>query len=49
MVAGVLIMMGLLVPRNAGLGEEFRIVSGGVVFLYGLYRFLVSWYRRVSS
>lgn len=43
MVIGALVVAGVLVPRT--LPEEFRVVSGVVVFLYGLYRFVVEYVR----
>ena len=43
MVLGVMVMIGLLVPRN--LPEQFRVVVGAVVFLYGAYRFVVAYFR----
>lgn len=46
MVFGVLIMVGVLVPSRVTLPEHIQIVLGAVIFLYGLYRFLISYYRR---
>ena len=43
MVLGVLIIAGVLVPRN--FPDQYRIVMGIVVFLYGLYRFVVAFTR----
>lgn len=43
MVIGALVIIGVLVPRN--LPDEFRLVTGVVVFLYGLYRFVVEYVR----
>jgi len=43
MLVGVLVMVGLLVPVY--FPEQFRIIMGVVVFLYGLYRFVVSYTR----
>jgi hypothetical protein len=42
---GLLIMIGLLVPSHFAMPGEYRIVVGLVVFLYGLYRFVVTYYR----
>ena len=47
MVIGALVVAGVLVPRN--LPEEFRLVTGIVVFLYGLYRFVVEYVRMASE
>jgi hypothetical protein len=44
MVVGALVMIGLLVPRYFQ-EERFRIIIGAVVFLYGAYRFVISYYR----
>ena len=43
MVLGVLVTTGLMVPRN--FPEEYRILLGVVVFLYGAYRFSVAYFR----
>ncbi len=43
MVIGVLAMAGVLVPRY--FPEQYRVVIGAVVFLYGAYRFVVLYYR----
>lgn len=43
MVMGVLIIVGVLVPRN--FPDQFRVIMGIVVFLYGLYRFVIAYYR----
>lgn len=44
MVAGVLVMIGVLVPRY--FPEDYRILMGVVVFLYGAYRFTVTYFRQ---
>lgn len=44
MLVGVLVMVGLLVPRN--FPEQYRVVIGLVVFLYGLHRFVVTYFRQ---
>jgi hypothetical protein len=44
-VCGVLIMAGLLVPVQASLPEQFRIAIGAVVSLYGIYRFVVAYFK----
>ena len=43
-LAGILVMTGVLV--NAAFPGQIRIVIGGVIFLYGAYRFTVAYYRR---
>jgi hypothetical protein len=45
-LAGVLILAGILVPRNEAFGDGLRIVFGVVIVLYGAYRFSVTWFRR---
>ncbi len=47
MVVGVLIIVGLLVPRN--FPEEFRVIMGIVIVLYGAYRFMITVYRRTNG
>jgi len=47
MVIGALVVVGVLVPRN--LPEEFRLVTGVVVLLYGLYRFVVEYVRMANE
>lgn len=44
MVVGVLVVAGVLVPRN--LPDEWRLISGIVLFLYGLYRFVIAYVRQ---
>lgn len=44
MLAGISVMFGLLVPRNVP--EEFRLLIGIVIFLYGAYRFVVGFFRK---
>jgi prolipoprotein diacylglyceryltransferase len=43
MIVGGLAALGVLVPQSTP--EEFRRVLGIVVFLYGLYRFVVEYVR----
>ncbi len=43
MLVGVLAMVGLLIPVY--IPQEYRILVGVVVFLYGLYRFVLSYFR----
>jgi prolipoprotein diacylglyceryltransferase len=47
MVIGALVIVGVLVPRN--LPEDFRLITGVVVFLYGLYRFVVEYVRMAKE
>jgi hypothetical protein len=44
MVLGVLVMAGLMVP--SAFPEQYRVILGAVVFLYGAYRFSVAYFRR---
>jgi hypothetical protein len=44
MLVGVLVMFGILVPRY--FPDEYRLIMGAVVFLYGLYRFVLTSYRQ---
>ena len=46
MAAGVLIMVGVFVPRN--LPEQYGVLIGVVVFLYGAYRFAIAYFRRMQ-
>jgi len=43
MLLGVLIIVGVLVPRN--FPDQYRVIMGIVVFLYGLYRFVIAYIR----
>jgi sterol desaturase/sphingolipid hydroxylase (fatty acid hydroxylase superfamily) len=43
MVVGTLVMIGLLVPRY--FPEQYRVIVGVVVFLYGAYRFVMIYFR----
>jgi hypothetical protein len=42
MVIGVLVMAGML---HVNFPDQFRVVVGAVVFLYGGYRFAISYFR----
>jgi hypothetical protein len=44
MIVGMLVTAGVLVPRY--IPDQFRVISGIVVFLYGLYRFVITWIGR---
>ncbi|MEK7249637.1 MAG: hypothetical protein AAB209_04360 [Bacteroidota bacterium] len=43
MIVGVLVMVGYLVPKY--FPEQYRVVIGAVVFLYGAYRFVFTYFR----
>lgn len=44
MVLGLLVIAGLLVPQV--FPEQYRIILGVVILLYGAYRFSVAYFRR---
>jgi hypothetical protein len=44
MVLGILVIVGVLVPRY--FPDQYRIVIGVVILLYGLYRFVVTYFQR---
>ena len=44
MVFGILVMAGVLVPKYVA--GQFGILFGAVIFLYGLYRFVIAYFRR---
>ncbi len=43
MLVGILAILGMLIPVY--IPEQYRIIVGVVVFLYGLYRFVLSYFR----
>ena len=43
-LAGILVMTGVLI--NVAITGEVRIVMGAAIFLYGVYRFTVAYFRR---
>jgi hypothetical protein len=43
MALGVLVMAGKLVPVY--LPSQFGVIFGAVIFLYGLYRFVVTYFH----
>ena len=43
MLVGILAIIGMLIPVY--IPEQYRIIVGVVVFLYGLYRFVLSYFR----
>lgn len=49
MIFGVLVMLGVFVPARGEFPEYYRYVIGAVITLYGLYRFMISYYRRTGS
>lgn len=46
MVVGILVMVGVLVPRN--FPHQYGILIGAVIFLYGAYRFVVAYFKRTE-
>lgn len=42
-VGGILVIAGLLVPRY--FPEQYRIVVGVLILLYGVYRFVINYFR----
>jgi hypothetical protein len=46
MIAGVLVMAGFLVPRN--FPEQYGVLMGVVIFLYGAYRFALTYFRKAG-
>lgn len=47
MVAGVLVMVGVLVPKNFP-DQYYGVLIGAVIFLYGAYRFVLTYFRRTE-
>ena len=45
-VMGLLVMAGVL--DREGTSRELRIVLGTVIFLYGAYKFTVTWFRQLG-
>lgn len=43
MVVGVLVMAGFLVPKY--FPEQYVVIIGAVIFLYGAYRFALTFFR----
>ena len=43
MVVGAMVITGYLVPKY--FPEQYRVVIGAVVFLYGAYRFVIVLFR----
>jgi hypothetical protein len=46
MVVGILIMASVLVPKN--FPEQYGIIMGAVIFLYGAYRFAIAFFKRMQ-
>ena len=46
MVVGVLVMAGVLVPKN--FPDQYGVLIGAVIFLYGAYRFAITYFRRME-
>jgi hypothetical protein len=44
MIAGILLMVGLLDLRN--FPSDYRVIIGALIFLYGCYRFVISYFRK---
>jgi hypothetical protein len=42
-VCGVMIIAGLLVPVQESVPEQYRIIIGALVTLYGIYRFVIAY------
>jgi hypothetical protein len=49
MIFGVLVMLGVFVPARGEFPDYYRYLIGAVITLYGLYRFMISYYRRTRS
>ncbi len=47
MVAGLLIVLGVFIPPN--FPGQFRVILGITVTLYGLYRFVVVFFRQTGG
>lgn len=45
--AGVMIVAGML--NRPGMTSELRITIGVVAVLYGVYKFVITWFRRTGS
>ena len=41
---GILVMAGVFEPPN--FPRDYRIILGAIVTLYGIYRFVVAYYRK---
>jgi hypothetical protein len=49
MIFGVLVMAGVFVPARGEFPDYYRYIIGAVIVLYGMYRFLISYFRRSRS
>lgn len=45
-VFGVLVIAGILVPKY--FPAQYRVLIGSVITLYGVYHFVVSWFRQTE-
>lgn len=45
MVVGILIMAGVLQIKFP---DQYRVIIGAVIFLYGGYRFAIAFFRRMG-
>jgi prolipoprotein diacylglyceryltransferase len=43
-VVGILMLTGLVVFRN--LPEQYQVIMGTIVLLYGVYRFSIAFFRK---
>lgn len=48
-IFGVLVIAGVFVPAHGEFPDHFRYLIGAVIMLYGLYRFVISYYRGTRS
>lgn len=46
MVVGLLVIVGVLVPKN--LPDQYGVLIGAVIFLYGAYRFSIAYFKRMG-
>ncbi len=47
MITGILVIAGVLLP--ARIPDDFRVIVGVVIFLYGAYRFTVTFFRKNNA
>ncbi len=47
MILGICIIAGFMVPVY--FPADYRMIVGVIVFLYGVYRFVVAYYRRAKE
>jgi hypothetical protein len=46
MIVGLLVIVGVLVPKN--FPDQYDVLIGAVIFLYGAYRFAITYFRRMG-